>query len=346
MNMPEIKNLTALKGLFALFVIVGHYEPLVQSLPGYSLNIIMACFFTLSGFCLALNYTGRILAPGFSYKDFIIRRFSKIYPIQWLIVILYVLFGINVVTYWAVPFHLTLTQSLCPFWEINFTLNAATWFLSTTVILYLFFPVIIRCYNWNKRLLTALYGIGLVIMALGAVFLPETIGRKWLYYINPGARFFDFALGILLADIYARWRHKEHSSSVLVSTFMEAVALFLFFAFVFGSYVWPGEYYRPVQVLYPFIILLILVFSLQGNGCFSMLFRTKLFQTLGGASLCIYMIHGFVISLISRSPLPWYINTVLIYIVVLVCSYFLNRYFIPWSSSVFQKLAYKWTSKR
>ena len=44
----------------------------------------VAFFFVLGGFAMTLGYEKRVRSSEFNYKDYIVRRFIKFYPLHWL----------------------------------------------------------------------------------------------------------------------------------------------------------------------------------------------------------------------------------------------------------------------
>lgn len=71
-----IKNLTALRGIFILFIFFHHCLDLY---PGGG-TMAVTFFFVLGGFSMALGYRDRIMSSSFKYKDYLIRRCIKFYP--------------------------------------------------------------------------------------------------------------------------------------------------------------------------------------------------------------------------------------------------------------------------
>ena len=139
----EIRPLDSLRGICVL-LIVWHHFPHQEMGITYTYdfgNTIVLFFFVLSGYGISLTWKNKIES---SFKKFYIKLFAKIFPIQWLTVCLFVLFGINVVSLWAIPFHLTLTQSAMVQWQINFSLNTPSWFLSSLFFCYLCTPFLLK----------------------------------------------------------------------------------------------------------------------------------------------------------------------------------------------------------
>ena len=201
-------NLTALRGLFAIIIFLHHFLPYRGVELGVDIggNIAVLFFFVLSGYALTMSYRDLVERPDFSYGKFLIRRGSKIYPIQWLTLSLALILGAK--AWVAVPFHFTLTQSYVPRWQINWTLNTASWFLSSLTFSYIFFVPLLRLFLRYGRKMYILYLGSVIAWMVISVALPTSIGRRWLCYINPFARSLDFTLGMIIAlqtDRLKRW---------------------------------------------------------------------------------------------------------------------------------------------
>jgi peptidoglycan/LPS O-acetylase OafA/YrhL len=82
----EIRSLTGLRGLAALLVVVDHYASWISpSLDGpwfKTGGLGMTIFFTLSGYVIALNYSGWDwrARPGRCLARFFTYRFARLYP--------------------------------------------------------------------------------------------------------------------------------------------------------------------------------------------------------------------------------------------------------------------------
>ena len=341
--MKKQEYFRALKGwrfIFSLLIIVHHLpESWREPFKNYDFgNTIVLFFFILSGFLLTRGYYEKIINGKIKYKDFIVKRISTIFPLQWLLTLLFVLFGINLTTYWAIPFNLTLTQSLVPFWEINFTMNTPAWFLSSIFICYLLAPLVFK-YLANKKFNLLLIYLSIVVAYnLFVLLLPENIGTRWLCYINPFARLIDFSVGILFA-LY--WDNiKTIFEGILKNKILGTVFELLIIGAVFFFFA-----YEPIQELnnytvlrYPIIILFIIVFALS-FGFVTKLLSSNLFQILGDLSIAIYMTHGFVLyftQMIEVSCVE--VNVLATFILSLLLSYILVQYYCPFCQKQILKL--------
>ena len=87
------QSIDAFRGIFALMIVWHHLpEDLNQ---GYAYDfgfVIVMFFFVLSGFHIARSWKDKIKGHA---KDFLIKRCTKVFPIQWLTLALFLVFGIN-----------------------------------------------------------------------------------------------------------------------------------------------------------------------------------------------------------------------------------------------------------
>lgn len=334
--MKKYRSIDAIRGIFALLIVWHHLCPIMGI--SYNMdfgNTIVLFFFILSGFHISITWKDKIQGH---CKDFIIKRCSKIFPIQWLMTWLFVICGINIVSIWAIPFHLTLMQSLMPFWEINFTINTPSWFLSSLFVCYLIIPLILNIVNRNQALFEAILIFCIVGFTILIYILPDCIGRRWLVYINPFARLIDFSVGVLLGIVWSAISCLvvKFSRKAFIFTLLEIVAICGFMMVVS---------YRPVITLnnypvirYPLILLLISTFTLS-YGIISKLFSNKVLSWFGSISMSIYMVHGFILHYVNRLyEIPIWGRVILAYLLVLFMSYIVNLT-LPYVASKFTSAA-------
>ena len=327
--------------IFAL-MIVWHHLPIPKPLDADLGNPIVTFFFVLSGFLLTLSYRDKLLDGRVTSKDFIVKRSATIFPLQWFFTILFVVCSINVVSEWAIPFHLTLSQSLIPLWEINFTLNTPSWFLSSLFFCYLITPIIIKTVK-SRSVYCVLFILAVASWHVFLYFLPDDIGRRWLCYINPIARLQDYGAGILLAlywsEISANFR-KLFGTSKILYTVIECVAIFLVFISLFRQpFPQVSQYLGVGSVLLDcFLCLFLAVFTL-GGGLVSRVLSFPIFGKLGKIAITIFMSHGFVLNFAK----PIYNQSVFLYIVIvygvtIMISFLLERYYCSYTKQAILRL--------
>ncbi len=279
---------------------------------------------------ITLSYRDALLNKTISVKDFIVKRCATAFPLQWLFTLLFVICSINVVSYWAIPFHLTLTQSLIPFWEIDFTLNTPSWFLSSIFICYLLTPPLLGKIKKRKTFITLFFVMMLLWQGL-LYFLPEAIGRRWLCYISPFSRIFDYGMGMVLAmywsevkEIFIRLRDR-----IALYTILEVLALCLMGICMFRP---QGLSVNKFLVIgSPFLSAIMCIFVsifCVGRGFISKMMSYPIFNKLGALSIAIYMSHGFVLNYTNRLVEDSLVIYILLSLTtVLVFSYILERYY-------------------
>lgn len=325
--------------IFSLLIIVHHLpESWREPLKNYDFgNTIVLFFFILSGFLLTRGYYEKLIKGKAKYKDFIVKRISTIFPLQWLLTLLFVLFGINITTYWAIPFNLTLTQSLVPFWEINFTMNTPAWFLSSIFICYLITPLLFRVISTSKKSqILTIYLCIVFVYNLFIFLLPNSIGTRWLCYINPFARFIDFSAGILLALYWDNIKTQIVLKNKIIATVIELLivsAVFFWFANE------PLQKFNDYTILrYPIIILFIIIFAFS-SGIITKVFSIKIFQKLGDLSIAIYMCHAFVLYFTTKIETSCVgVNVITTFVLTLLFAYVLVQYYCPYCKKQILKL--------
>ena len=215
----EIRSLTGLRGVAALTVVLYHFShqwspgtPRTIMGPGY---LAVDLFFILSGFLMTMTYGGWFAGP-FSwpqYKEFLWRRFARIYPVYFLAVIAEQILSRTHVDgrflhISSLVSNLFLLQStgiaiIAP--RLGETLIGASWSLSTEIVAYLLFPAMIlilgRKESPKRALVVAAVGLG----ALAAVALLGAHGSSASLDHNRAASFSplirtlgDYALGMSL----------------------------------------------------------------------------------------------------------------------------------------------------
>lgn len=323
----NVRATDSLRGIFALLIVWHHFAPL-SNIP-YSFdfgNTIVLFFFVLSGYGISLSWKNRIAG---SERTFLANRFSKIFPIQWLTVILFVLFGINVVSYWAIPFHLTLTQSIVPFWQINFSLNVPSWFLSSLFFCYLCTPFLLKYANKHRQNFVKLYICTMIAFVLFTCVVSDYLGLRWLAYLNPGVRLLDYSLGIILGLFFLKGEKvslmiEKYSCHKFIYTVIEVLLIVSLFAFMICKPLIELNNYAVIR--YPIIAGVIVLFSIS-KGFVSSLLKNRVLHWLGGISMSIYMVHGFILhfSVGLKGYFPIVPYVILTYVIILIVAYFTER---------------------
>jgi len=300
-----LKPLTSLRFIFALMVFVSHLDFLTKGksdllkkiynsvfFEGY---IGVSFFFILSGFILAYNYQDKILTNKKNIHIFYIARFSRIYPLHLLTLIIsipltYSIFIQNKSLWFSqLITNLTLTQSYFPNRKIYFSFNAPSWSISDEMFFYMFFPFLIllisRIYKLKKIIFISLIGLVPVL----TLIIPKNFYHH-IFYINPLARIVDFIMGVFLYNFYKSAPFKNRHFNY---NFLEILAILLFILFfLFHQSI-------PIVARYSFyywvpMSFLIFIFAFQ-KGKISKFLSKNFFIHLGEISFGFYMFHQLVL---------------------------------------------------
>lgn len=175
MKMHNLHHLTGIRGLAAFIVVFYHIEAYIAPYFNQKLFTIIQhgylavdFFFILSGFVIAFNYFDRLVIPNKTkIYHFYLKRVARIYPLHLLLLlaylsvpIVYIFFGKDLSTISGgnkfsidgFVFSLFLMQS----WGIveNLTWNVPSWSISTEMMAYLLFPLMVTlltyiCKKWH-----------------------------------------------------------------------------------------------------------------------------------------------------------------------------------------------------
>ncbi len=347
----KIKPLTSLRFFFALMVFLRHTGSLfsheqfraTQSdfFTGLYNNFFyegfvgVNFFFMLSGFILALNYKGRLLSGKINFKEFWVARVARIYPLHLFTLLLAIPFSLKGMaaakSFWLTKLLLNifLLQSFVPDPDVYFSWNVTAWSISDEMFFYFLFPfIIIACFRFKKSFNLVLLMLVLLVPA-AIYFTPRTLTYH-LFYINPVFRIVDFALGILVYNIYEKINFNSFFKARYAATFTELFAIGLFCLF-FGFHNTVQEGYRYSFYYWLPIAFIIFVFMHQA-GYVSKLLSAKALVIGGEISFSFYLLHHLVIRYISYANSKLFMIhhayklIIVIFLVAAVASYLCYRY--------------------
>ena len=172
-----INSLTSLRGIFILFVFFHHC---LELYPGGG-TMAVAFFFVLGGFSMTLGYNDKVLQPGFSYKNYLNRRFIKFYPLHWLCILAILPWSIQTYKGLSLPVffaNASLIQTWFPVMSVYFSFNAVSWYLADTVFFAIMFPLV---FKWIVKA-GAMGRVWIVILIVSLYALIVVLLPKDLYH--------------------------------------------------------------------------------------------------------------------------------------------------------------------
>ena len=303
-----IKPLTSLRFFFALMVFSCHLHFIKPSdskilwwlwenilKEGY---IGVSFFFILSGFIISYNYSNILLWNKHNFRNYIIARFARIYPLHLLTLILSIPLTIKYLNReehinWFLKFlsNLTLTQSYFNKNEYYFSFNSLSWSVSVEMFFYLVFPLlIVFFFRFIKSNLTrVLFFIFLVLAIPFLIYNLKNIDHHQLFFMFPFVRLVDFIIGIFLFFAYKIIKDK---SICRKNTIIEVFSIVIFMVFfllkdnISINYRFSVYYWIPIS-------LIILTFATQ-DGLISKFLNSEKMVVLGELSFAFYLFHLLV----------------------------------------------------
>lgn len=330
-------SLQALRGIFAIFIFLNHAA-------GFDAggDVGVAFFFILSGFVLCNGYESRICERQISFRRFLTRRVTKIYPLHLLCFAAAVVLQLRIVDFslfriWML--NLLLLQSWIPNPDVYFSANAVSWFLSDILFCYAVFPFIVR-YVRSRRM-PELLRFAVVLLAVyfaGVFLLPDRFSNP-IVYVNPLSRVFDFIIGIILWQLWHDYGKTQLSaraesmsftskSAVEISSAALLAATFFVYPHVPANIATASLWWLPA-------IVIISVFTVmdKAGGAVTRLLQNKWLLRFGDISFAFYMMHYLVIRYaeIAYDNLGWPLSPwtfmPFCFIVTVCSSYLVYRYY-------------------
>jgi mycarose O-acyltransferase len=279
-------------------------------------DIGVSFFFMLSGFVLMFNYR-----QGISYKEFILRRIIRIFPIH------IICTTIAILSYHFFKFSLagyidsgTIFEKICNYllihawlplqWSDKFsylaqTLNGVSWTLSCELFFYLLAPFIFK--YLLKLDLKSLIIVFLILLSITLYILVLSLNffsEIFIYFlkITPYIRICEFIFGSICAGILKLLIIKnQNSNSIHFKTERLSRLIVIIFLFAIISYICCyiflyGYLIADFFQVYIFVPSFIsIVFSLAYYDYYNKsykIFSNKVLLSLGDSSFILYMIHA------------------------------------------------------
>ncbi len=303
--MNRIHKLDGLRGLFALFVVLFHFNK--HNAPQYIVNnffvresyMFVDFFFILSGFVITLSYDQKITNSK-TFFQFLKKRWIRLYPLLFFSTLMYWYFvhpQLNQRTLLLAADTFLLTNST-PLLSSNLGMNYPSWSISSEMISYGVFGICaLIALPKRKPFYIALLTFGCFIL----LAFQES-------YFQTGA--FGFARGLACFNlgyfVYLYASKNKHKSLPPFSEWLVLLGIIglLYFYHTRANSV-QGLSLQIFQFLFPIAFAFSILVFVQSNGFWSKLFQTKLFLFLGKISFSVYLNHAFVIGYFIPKLFRW-----------------------------------------
>jgi peptidoglycan/LPS O-acetylase OafA/YrhL len=309
----QIPSLTPLRGLAALFVVAFHLQFYIPNLhyeatvPAFLMGYLWVdFFFVLSGFIISHVY-GQWLEDGirgFRYKSFLYARWTRVYPLHFVVVIAFVAFEF---------FQMGLHQALgvlpgfqaftgghaasgifSQLFLVNsiglhdrLMWNFASWSISAEFFAYLAFPVFFFALS---RRSAAVSWLAFSILLGLLNFLALTNGGRLALHHDFGAVrcLLEFSIGILTYQSY----RSHHLQRWIAS---DAAFIAVLGAILVGMM----TYVRDVLLIPAFAVLILT--AARNERVIARLLATRALVHLGNISYSVYMVNILLFEIVNMS---------------------------------------------
>ena len=289
-----IKTINGWRAVFALMIVLFQ----VGATSFEEMTWAGVTFFLMaSGFLLTLKYPFEQL-DGTSYRRFAWNHASKLFPLHWLTLGLWLvamaLLGLLAIKPLTLALNATLLHSWSLMHSIYFSFNKFSWFLSTLLFCYLCYPLLAKWFTPLPMRVKVIILAILVIIDFAILAGTDDYSRTALY-VFPPVRLVDFMIGMVLADACRTKQVKTMlgNGENGIDGELIAIALLSLMVMTFRSY--PQVLPWSDAILWWLPIAAILVVSMlydKREGFIGKILASKPLQWLGDISFEIFMLQG------------------------------------------------------
>ena len=341
------------RGLAALMVLTAHYELFFTSQMNFLhyLSTGVDLFFVISGFVFGYTiFSDKV----FYLKPYIVRRFSRIYPLYAFSLVLYFLFtrsDPNKLVYFMK--HLLFLQTTTSIREVAF-FNGAYWTLPVEIEFYMLVPILAMYAKRYKNVVPAVLISGILLRLLlpSAAQPPQEVGTLTLMVYHLPGILTEFGIGLLLFRAHSRWQGPSVSTSARVITFALGVFVFSLLALYLSRHGYKETNIILIRYTNPYFCICSAVGFALLLFPFLDLFKDSKsslasFSILAGAlSYGVYLFHALTPTVLTKahllpsSPFTAYITCVAATVALAtVAHYFIEAPLRSYGSALSKKIA-------
>ncbi|MGG1921566.1 acyltransferase [Chryseobacterium sp. NRRL B-14798] len=317
----EVKSLTGLRGVVALWVAFFHFSffrnEFIQDIVGKG-YLAVDVFFVLSAFLLTVSYSGKL--KDLNYKGvevFYKKRINRIYPVYIVSVIFIALFLVKT----SVAGFLINASLLQCFFNPDYLLNVVYWSLSTEWICYLIFPFMLW-FVLQYKIRSEILIITSLVLRFSLPYIPGHlyIGSEHPMEVGESPRYLDLPYGLVSllrtissyflgigAALLPQFKMKKENLIMYIILILFASMLFV----------------EKGLLFIPLLSALMIKYLYEGKSNHLKAFlETKVIYLLGNISYSLYIIHYMVKKQDFVIVNNYHLNNLLLISFSLLLSYF------------------------
>ena len=297
----KLNQLVSIRGIAAWWVVLFHSQALMDGMPPILLKIIghgylaVDLFFILSGFIIFINYYEKVSINSLnSIGVFYWHRFTRIYPVHFLMLMAYLLLAISFFyfsssgmppeSYTGKAFFDSIL--LIQAWSDSaMSWNVPSWSISAEWFVYLLFPFVAIAL---RKLTQGLGGHFLVSIIVLTVLMYAYSDKHLVSLGNEVASMaltralLEFIIGTIIGSLYV----KHNEFLVKNQKYLAIGSVLIFLGYVFNDI---KDY-----VLIPAGFFLLIAYLSVARSYLNTVLSNKLLVYLGEISYSTYMVHYFV----------------------------------------------------
>ncbi len=300
--MQRIHKLDGLRGLFALFVVLFHFN--INNAPSALVNnffvrtsfIFVDFFFILSGYVITLTYHEKIIS-GNTFFQFLLKRFIRLYPL--------LLFSTLMYWYFVHPFFdekniklaldtLLLTNST-PILGSGIGMNYPSWSISSEMISYIAFGICSLIAIRKKKTYLIL---AITIACFGILAYQQNYFQTGSFGFIRGLACFNLGYIIFVLS------NRKINISKYYEWLIPLTVLFIMFLLYHLSSI-NTTLNLLIQFLIPIVFACSIFILIKTNGFISKLLATSPLQFLGKISYSVYLNQALIIGFMIPKLFKW-----------------------------------------
>ncbi|RZL50318.1 MAG: acyltransferase [Pedobacter sp.] len=310
----RFRVLDVFRGIFASIIVFAHMSyysntPILNNEFVNNAGVFVDFFFVLSGFVICYSYQS--IASKNELSTFFAKRFARIYPLHFILLITYVL--IELVKFFAKnhiqinsPFDNSIQTFVTNLFLLNsikfpgiddFSWNGVSWSISAEFISYVAYALIIYAITISRfSKLKPLATVSTSILSFGILVLI-TNAYKIDYGYNYGflRGLIGFFCGAFCFYVFEHFYDRVKKLSANLFTVLEILVITSVILVVYnGKMVYANGY------IYEFLFFIaIFVFAFEKGQVSALLNKSKFLSNIGKYSYSIYMVHTLILTIMD-----------------------------------------------